>query len=161
MKKNNKNVIIGLIALIIVGVIVAGVVVTNHRSSISAVSEGAAPLSNITSEIALGNTQNVTWNSNDISSGRVTVNVIRKVSDNPATYSLVRTVAISTENDGSATWVPSNKDLGGNLYVEIGCTKTASACRADISSSQLAVLDSSSYLNTANAYQAIEAAMNK
>jgi hypothetical protein len=162
MNKNNKNVIIGLVTLIIIGTIVASLIAMNRKSTgISAISEGATQMSNVISQVALGNTQNVLWNSQDITSNQVAINVIRKVSDNPASYELVRTVATSTANDGSATWAPSSKDLGGNLYVEIGCTKTASACRADISSSQLAVLDSSSYLNTANAYQAIEAAMNK
>ena len=162
MKKNNKIVIIGLICLVIVGAIVAGLISINRKSTgISTVSEDVTPISNSVSQVALGNTQNVLWNSQSITSNRVAVNIIRRVSDNPAKYELVRTVATSTANDGSATWVPSNKDLGDNLYIEIGCTESAFACRADISSSQLAVLDSNMYTNTANAYQAIEAAMNK
>jgi len=154
-----KNIFIAIIAVIVL-VAVVGIFGASHKGGIATVSEtGTMPTA--TTTVALGNTQNVDWNSAGISSERVAVNVIRKVSDNPARYELVRTVATSTENDGSATWVPSDKDLGANLYVEIGCTASASACRADVSSSQFAVVDSGLYLNTASAWQAIEAAANK
>jgi hypothetical protein len=148
--------------MIIVGAVVAGVVAVNHKpTAISTVSETANVLSAINVNVPLGDTQVVTWNPKDITSDRVAINVIRKVSDNPVSYDLVRVVATSTENDGSATWVPSNLDIGANLYIEIGCTESDSACRASISNSQVSVLDSSQYMNTASAYQSIEAAANK
>ena len=162
MNNKNNSVIVGIISLIIVGAIVAGGMAVLHKpSGISTVSETANVLSAINVNVPLGDTQTVTWNPKDIISDRVSIDVIRKVSDNPASYDLVRVVATSTENDGSATWVPSSLDVGANLYIEIGCVVSDSACNANISNSQVSVLDSSQYMNTASAYQSIEAAANK
>jgi hypothetical protein len=89
------------------------------------------------------------------------VSVISKVGDNPARYELVRTIASDMSNSGMATWVPSEKDLGPNDFVQIGCQLSAQACKAGLSRDQLAVIYSDQYLNTANAYQAIEQLNNK
>ena len=112
--------------------------------------------------VNVGQTQKVLWSSNGINSNTVSVNLIKKVSDNPATYALVRTISVSKINNGSATWVPAASDVGNGLSLEIGCTPSTQACAAiDNHTSDLAVVASPAYANTAAAYQAIEAQANR
>lgn len=111
--------------------------------------------------VEVGQTQTVAWTSDANAPSTVRVNIIRKVSDNPARYELVRTVA-SKSNNGTATWVPAKSDIGANVSVEIGCGPTANACdAAENTSGALAVIDSNRYANTASAFEAIEQSSNK
>ncbi|MEK7610097.1 MAG: hypothetical protein AAB470_03220 [Patescibacteria group bacterium] len=111
--------------------------------------------------VEVGQIQNIKWTSSNYIPKTVGVNIIRKVSDNPASYELVRTVASATLNDGSAVWVPAKTDAGDNIFVEVACAVSAQECRASESTVALAVLDTGLYSNTAAAYQAIEANENK
>ena len=108
----------------------------------------------------VGQLTSVLWTATNYQPQTVSVSVIRKISDNPARYELVRTVAEATRNDGSATWVPAPKDLGQNTLIQVGCTLSAQACTAGVSSSPLAVVNDGRFVNTANLYQSIEAAQN-
>ena len=112
--------------------------------------------------IDAGQTQTVTWTSNGAAPATVNVNLIKKVSDNPARYVLVRTIAQNKSNNGSATWVPAATDTGSGLSVEVACTHSANACQAaENTGVSLAVVNDGRYANTASAYEAIESAMNK
>jgi len=108
----------------------------------------------------VGQRQTIKWSAFNYAPRTVTINILRKVSDNPATYELVRTVADATLNDGVAIWVPSVGEVGDNIYVEVGCVLSDQACTAAESSSPLAVIDNGRFSNTAATYQAIEAAEN-
>jgi peptidoglycan hydrolase-like protein with peptidoglycan-binding domain len=55
----------------------------------------------------------------------VNINLLRKVSDNPASYVLVDKIAIDTKNDGVETWVPKTGQTGSDLYIEVTCSSTA------------------------------------
>ena len=91
----------------------------------------------------------------------VAINIIRKTSDNPATYVLVRQVASSTANDGDAVWVPALGDVGPNTYIQVACVESAQACTsAPLNVQPLAVVNDGKNANTASAYQAIEAEYN-
>jgi hypothetical protein len=114
-----------------------------------------------TKTVDLGQTQTVTWQAANYDTSGVSVNVIRKVSDNPARYELVRTVASDMSNSGSATWVPAWKDIGENDFIQVGCKPSPKACRAGLSQGQLAVVNSDLFSNTAATYQAIEQLNNK
>lgn len=134
-------------------------------ANISKVADNQASLSLIaptSGSFETGQTQTVKWSSNNYRLSDVNVNLIRKVSDNPVRYELVRTISDNTKNDGNATWVPAATDVGTDLSIEIGCNLSATACQASNSvSSNLAVINSDRYSNTASAYQAIEAENNK
>jgi peptidoglycan hydrolase-like protein with peptidoglycan-binding domain len=111
--------------------------------------------------IELGNTQTITWNSQNYQASDVKVNIIRKIASNPNTYEFVRTVNGKIANKGSATWVPARSDIGNNVFVEVACGESINACHAGITGSALAVVDSSRFANTASAFDAIEASSNK
>ncbi|MEK7646733.1 MAG: hypothetical protein AAB381_03525 [Patescibacteria group bacterium] len=108
------------------------------------------------SSVEVGDLQKIGWTSDKYTPATIAVNIIRKVSDNPARYELVRTVTSATENDGSAVWVPAKADVGANTFVEVGCTVSAQACRSSVTSSALAVVDTGRFANTASVYDAIE-----
>lgn len=177
--KNTSKLIAGLAVAIIA---VALILISSHSGQNPAVStsptnesspavasqspalSGAAYLSllaPLTGTFDAGQTQTVKWTSTNYTPKTVQVALIRKVSDNPARYELVRMVAPATQNDGAATWVPSTKDLGKGLSIEVGCTFSPQACTASKATSQLAVVNDGRYANTASAFQAIEAADNK
>ena len=134
-----------------------------NKTIAGALTKATLTISNpISGNVEVGQTQTVTWTSNNYSSPTVSVNLIRKVSDNPARYKLVRTISASTKNDGSATWVPAPTDVGAGLSIEIGCTSSAKPCQAaDTLNTNLAVVPSTRFANTANAYSAIEQLNNK
>ena len=164
--KKNHYIAYALAAVLILAALVWGI--TTNRGvkapvisgSVNTITEGSSAFGPSES-VSLGAVQSVIWDTSKYPGSQVSVQVIRKVSDNPATYELVRSVSASTANDGSALWVPSEKDLGDNLFVEVGCQLSDTACRASISSSPLAVNYSSDYLNVANTYQAIEQLYNR
>jgi hypothetical protein len=117
-------------------------------------------VSSLSGKIDAGQTQTLKWSSNG-SIDQVKVNLIKKVGSNPNRYSLVRTVAVATKNDGSAIWVPAKTDVGTALSIEIGCVASKTACVASAPSAQIAVINDGKYKNTAAAYKAIEASKNK
>ena len=136
--------------------------------TIASINSSSAPKSTLafvnapSGTIDAGQTQTVTWTSNGAAPSGVSVNLIKKVSDNPAQYVLVRTVAANKSNDGSATWVPAATDVGTGLSVEVGCAPTANACTAaENTEASLAVVNDGRYTNTASAYESIESLMNK
>lgn len=118
-------------------------------------------LSPVGPSIEVGQTETVRWASHNYAPKTVSVSLIRKVSDTPVRYELVRTIASSTKNDGVAIWVPAKTDVGDNLYLEIGCALSDNACYAGDSSSVMAVTDTGRFANTAASYQAIEQLNNR
>ena len=111
--------------------------------------------------IEVGNKQALKWTASNYSSSDVKVNIIKKVSSNPNRYELVRSVSDKTVNDGVATWIPAKSDVGNNIFVEIGCKDSKTACHSAITSSSLAVINSNRYMNTASAFSALEKEDNK
>lgn len=106
--------------------------------------------------VEVGQRQNVEWLSDNYSAPTVVINIIRKVSESPISYELVRTVSAGTSNDGLALWIPTLLEAGDDIYVEVGCTLSSQACTASQSVSALAVVDSGRYSNTASVYEAME-----
>lgn len=74
------------------------------------------------SSIKTGSSQTITWTTENFpANALININLIKKVSDSPAGYQLVRQIAIDTENDGSFKWSPKRDEIGENLLIEIGC----------------------------------------
>ena len=73
----------------------------------------------------LANERSVSWQTNNYPQGvGVNVNLLRKSASTPESFSLIRTVAKDTANDGSQTFVLQNNELGGDVYVEVKCSST-------------------------------------
>ena len=74
------------------------------------------------SVIKTGSNQSITWTTENFpAEASININLIKKVSDSPVSYELVRQIAANTENDGSFKWSPKRDELGENLQIEIGC----------------------------------------
>lgn len=82
-------------------------------------------------QASLGNIKTVSWTSTDYGSNKVRINLLRKVSDNPGSYELVRTITEETVNSGFATWNAQASDTG-DLYVEVACLTSGQACRSSM-----------------------------
>ena len=165
MNKTIKTALYSCSVLIIALAIVTFVTKGSHQASnfglsvepaATADQASLAVLSPASGTVNVGQKQDVSWTSSDYKAPTVSIAVIRKVSDNPARYELVRTVTAATQNDGSAVWVPSKSDVGQNTLIQVGCALTAQACTAGTSNGALAVIDTGKYSNAAATWQAIE-----
>jgi peptidoglycan hydrolase-like protein with peptidoglycan-binding domain len=78
-----------------------------------------------TASAILANNRTVTWQTNNYPQGvGVNINLLRKSVGTPSTYSLIRTVAKDTANNGAQTFTLQNSELGGDVYVEVTCSST-------------------------------------
>lgn len=75
----------------------------------------------------LSNYKTVTWKTaNYPKNVGVNINLLRKVSESPQAFVLIRNIANNTLNDGSETWIPENIEKGDDVYIEITCSNTYS-----------------------------------
>ena len=168
-KSSNKPYVLGAIGLaVLIALVIIGMNTFNKQPQVANIATPGitATLSLINPSngtVQVGDMQHIGWTSTNYVAPKVSVNIIRKVSNNPATYTLVRTVASATTNDGSAVWVPAKTDVGTDTFVQVGCVNSTQACVASpvSGSNALAVIDTGTYSNTAAAYQAIEMLNNK
>ena len=56
----------------------------------------------------------------------VDINLLRKVSDSPISYTLVRKIVSNTNHDGSEIWTPTASEIVNDLYLEVTCASGAS-----------------------------------
>jgi len=71
----------------------------------------------------LAGAKNINWQTaNYPANAGVNINLIRKISDSPREFTLVRTLETDTANDGQETWIPQNGENTNNLYVEVTCS---------------------------------------
>lgn len=64
----------------------------------------------------------------------VDINLLRKVSDSPKRFDLVRVIASDAPNSGSLVWVAGKGETGTDMYVEIACSRTyvfKNGCKMD------------------------------
>jgi peptidoglycan hydrolase-like protein with peptidoglycan-binding domain len=70
----------------------------------------------------------IAWQTNNYPTDTgVAINLIKKTSDSPASYTLVRQIANNTPNNGQYTWAPNSGETGNNLYVEVGCPNASTS----------------------------------
>ncbi len=155
-----------LIGVIVIAAVILVIAATTKTTPVSNQADLNSPatltlVSPFGGTAEVGKLQGIAWTSRNYGSDTIAVNIIRKISDNPSRYELVRTVSIATLNDGSAVWVPALTDVGSDIYVEVACAVSGQACTASASTASLAVLDTGRYDNTASVLEAIEAAQNK
>ncbi len=150
------------VVLVIVGVLAMNAHIPQNDSSYS-VSDIPASLevtSSVSSQIEVGDVQDITWNSFNYTSQVVGINVIREVGTNPHRYELVRSLKGTISNDGKAVWVPTYKDIGDNVIIEVACKNTLEACTSDRTSSRSMVINSDRYTSLAQAFESFEMLRN-
>ncbi len=82
-------------------------------------------VSNVTSSAlaVLAGTKTVNWKtSNYPSDAGVNISLIRKISDSPREFTLVRTLEMDTPNDGEEAWTPQAGENTDNLFIEVTCS---------------------------------------
>lgn len=78
----------------------------------------------------------ITWKTSGFpASARVTINLLRKMSDNskPYSFSFFKVIAANTPNDNQEKWMPSTGETASNMYVEVVCSSIdafPSGCRS-------------------------------
>lgn len=86
-----------------------------------------------TAAAVLSKGKTVKWKTTNYPTGAgVNINLLRKVSDSPLSFSLVRVISTSTADDGTETWIPQTGENTNDLFIEITCSSTfkfASGCQ--------------------------------
>lgn len=87
--------------------------------SVTSEQSGAAPI--------LSSTKIIRWRTTNypVDAG-VNINLLRKVSDQPLSYTLVRVISTNTTDDGIETWIPRTGENTPDLYIEVACSSTYS-----------------------------------
>ncbi len=81
--------------------------------------------SNNTASVILSRSKTVTWRtSNYPTDAGVNINLIRKNSTYPQSFSFVRAIAKNSINDGVEVWMPLDGEDTGDLYIEVTCSDT-------------------------------------
>lgn len=104
------------------------VVSSRIPSEVSSFSVSPIKGANLIASVVAYNTKEVNWETKDYPAGAgVNINLLRKVSDNPVGYVLVRQIAKDTPNDGSEILTIDSKDgEKDSLYMEVTCSTTYS-----------------------------------
>ncbi len=127
---NNK---IALSVLIVAVFILGGLYLTNRENEPVVVTESGTPtivslsITNDTSTAGavLAGAKTVNWQtSNYPTDAGVNINLIRKVSDSPRQFDIVRTIVRNTKNDGQESWTPMKGENTSDLYLEVTCSDT-------------------------------------
>lgn len=79
----------------------------------------------LAASVVLSNSKIIRWQTSNYPEGvGVNINLLRKVSDTPDTYKLIRTIAKDTPNDGQEKWIPRSGEDGDDIYIEATCSST-------------------------------------
>jgi len=93
--------------------------------------------------IDVGDEQLITWETKNFPEGAfVNINLIKKVSDTPKSYEMVRQIGQYLVNDGEESWKPAKSDQGENLFIEVTCAGSGrfkEGCSAAVPQSEFAV----------------------
>jgi peptidoglycan hydrolase-like protein with peptidoglycan-binding domain len=87
-----------------------------------------AHISNNSNSAAVGlvTAKTIGWTTQNYPAGaNVSINLLKKTSTTPNTYTLVRQIAKDVANSGSYVWLPQSNETGTDLYVEVICQTSA------------------------------------
>ena len=91
----------------------------------TSVVDADASQNGVTAAAILAGAKTVNWQTSNYPSGvGVNINLVRKVSDSPKTFELVRVLSADTTNDGQETWVPQKGEKTDDLYIQVTCSTT-------------------------------------
>ena len=80
-----------------------------------------------TAAAILAGTKTIHWQTvNYPAQTGVNINLIKRVSDSPREFVLVRTLAIDVANSGQYSWAPLGGEVSNDLYVQVTCSTTHS-----------------------------------
>lgn len=79
----------------------------------------------------------ITWQTNGFPiKARVTINLLRKISDIPKSFVHIKSIAINTPNDGQERWIPLTEETANDMYIEVVCSSTDIFPQGCLSSSE-------------------------
>lgn len=82
----------------------------------------------------------ITWETLGLTSGEtVDINLIKRTSNSPVTYVLVRKIADNLKNSGSFTWEPAQGEISSDLFIEVTCSGETNDNGCEIISSPVSV----------------------
>jgi peptidoglycan hydrolase-like protein with peptidoglycan-binding domain len=96
---------------------------TAPKASVSVSS--VAPEKSLAAALFLSSAKKIQWKTADYPKNvGVNINLLKKISDSPVKYELVRQLAKDTPNDGEETWIPTSSEKNLDLYIEVTCSTT-------------------------------------
>ncbi len=128
--KKNKFLVSGVIVVLAIFVCVFYIMKNNkfpeNNSSVPATVSIKSVINDTSSASAiLAGGKVITWQTGDYPKNvGLNINLVRKISDSPREFTLVRTLATDTPNNGSLSWVPEDSENTNDLYVEVTCSTT-------------------------------------
>lgn len=102
-------------------------IVANGSSQPEAIifTESVTSENNQSASVILLNTKTINWKtSNYPKDAGVNINLLRKVSESPNVFKMVRVIKKDTTNDGQETWSPENGENTNDLYIQVTCSNT-------------------------------------
>jgi len=128
----NKNKYIVLFVVIIL--VIALWAFSSYKSDKSIENTPTSPatvsmlsITNVTSpsSAVLAGARDINWEAGNYpKNAGVNINLIRKVSDSPRQFTLVRVLASDVPNTGKYTWFTQSEDNSSDLYIEVTCSNT-------------------------------------
>lgn len=124
----NKYILFVSIAVVIVLVIIFLAYNSSPKEEVSTI--GPATVSTLAiasvtlpSSAVLAGAKTISWQTENYpANAGVNINLIRKISDSPKEFVLVRTLETDTPNDGEEGWVPQSEENYNDLYIEVTCS---------------------------------------
>lgn len=136
----------GLVAVVMTAGALYTASISNPRANTAALTDGSkVSITSIESARGLAaifsaNGRVITWATSGFKVGEpVDINLIRKTSDSPVAYELVRKIADNTKNDGKYTWAPKEGELETGLFIEVTCSGKESTAGCEVETSPLSV----------------------
>lgn len=136
----------GLVAVVMTAGALYTASVSSPSTNTGAVSDGSVvSISSIESVTGLAaifsaDSKVIAWETSGFKAGEsIDINLIRKTSDSPVAYELVRKIADNTRNDGKYTWAPKEGELESGLFIEVTCSGNESVEGCEVGTSPLSV----------------------
>ena len=125
----NKNIYIVLFVVIVLG-IVFWMYSSSQKEKTSPTSPATVATLSVVSDTSsasavLSGAKTVIWQTTNYPTDvGVNINLIRKISDSPNQFVILRAITTDTPNDGQETWIPQDGENTSDLYVEVTCLNT-------------------------------------
>ena len=124
----NKNTYIALAVIVVFGVLLW--IFLSQKEKVPEAGPATVStlsVSNVTSSAlaVFAETKTISWKtSNYPANAGVNINLIKKISDSPREFTLVRTLETDTPNDGEEVWTPQAGENADDLFIEVVCSNT-------------------------------------
>jgi hypothetical protein len=102
----------------------------NPVTSLASQADDLSALASTKLDVQVGKVQVLKWQASKYPSTSVSLHLLKKVSNNPVSYELVRSISEKAPNSGTYKWTPTEKALGSGIIVEIACVNSNQACSA-------------------------------